>query len=137
MEYVTPSKRWSRKLSDIEPLKSSIGEISSKISSRPERSGTSSRPASRAVATRCCQRSLPRSQSKRSVWRARRSGTSRGSRILAKDRRPEAVRADETVFFEVREAAKEGSFHGPGGRAVALFLTHRMSWSGRDAGLPG
>jgi hypothetical protein len=41
MEYLLSSKRWSRKLSDIEPEKSSIGEISSKISSRPERSGTS------------------------------------------------------------------------------------------------
>ena len=42
------SKRWSRNESDIEPEKSSIGEISSKISSRPERSGTSVRPASLA-----------------------------------------------------------------------------------------
>jgi hypothetical protein len=35
-EYLVGSNRWSRKLSDIEPEKSSIGEISSKISSRPE-----------------------------------------------------------------------------------------------------
>lgn len=64
MEYLTSSKRWSRNDSDMEPLKSSIGEISSKMSSSPERSGTSSRPAARASATRSCQRSLPRSQSK-------------------------------------------------------------------------
>ena len=34
------SNRWSRNDSDMEPLKSSIGEISSKMSSRPEVSGT-------------------------------------------------------------------------------------------------
>ena len=44
----------------------------------------SSRPSAWAAATRACQASLPRSQSKLSVWSARRSGTSRGSRILAK-----------------------------------------------------
>src|SRR6478609_6429574 len=106
------SKRWSRNESDIEPEKSSIGEISSKISSRPERSGTSVRPASLAAATRACQRSLPSSQSKLSVWRARRSGTSRGSRIWANDRRPEAVRAVDTFWDAVREAAKEGPSTG-------------------------
>src|SRR6476620_9918105 len=106
------SKRWSRNESDIEPEKSSIGEISSKISSRPERSGTSVRPASLARATRACQRSLPSSQSKLSVWRARRSGTSRGSRIWANDRRPEAVRAVDTFWDAVREAAKEGPSTG-------------------------
>ncbi len=61
------SKRWSRNDSDIEPLKSSIGEISSKISSSPDRSGTSVRPSALAAATRACQRSLPSSQSKLSV----------------------------------------------------------------------
>src|SRR5690349_8603664 len=106
------SNRWSRNERDIEPEKSSIGEISSKISSRPERSGTSVRPASWAAATRACQRSLPSSQSKLSVWRARRSGTSRGSRIWANDRRPEAVRAVDTFWDAVREAAKEGPSTG-------------------------
>ena len=109
MEYLTSSKRWSRKDSDIEPLKSSMGEISSKISSRPDRSGTSSRPSALAAATRSCQRSLPSSQSKLSVCNASRSGTSSGSRILEKERRPEGVHA---VGFgdAVREAAKERSF---------------------------
>src|SRR3954454_17742854 len=106
------SKRWSRNDNDIEPEKSSIGEISSKISSRPERSGTSVRPASLAAATRACQRSLPSNQSKLSVWRARRSGTSSGSRIWANDRRPEAVRAVDTFWDAVREAAKEGPSTG-------------------------
>src|SRR6476619_7892828 len=62
-EYLVGSKRWSRKLSDIDPEKSSIGEISSKISSSPERVETSSRPAPTASWTRCCQTSLPTSQS--------------------------------------------------------------------------
>src|SRR5436190_173270 len=110
------SNRWSQNERDIEPEKSSIGEISSKISSSPERSGTSVRPASLAAATRACHRSLPSSQSKLSVWRARRSGTSRGSRIFAKDRRPEAVRPEfvlgDTFWDAVREAAKEGPSTG-------------------------
>ncbi|GGQ62363.1 hypothetical protein GCM10010195_17430 [Kitasatospora griseola] len=41
MEFFGGSKRWSRKVRDIDPLKSSIGEISSKISSRPDLVGTS------------------------------------------------------------------------------------------------
>ncbi len=136
MEYLTSSKRWSRKLSDIEPLKSSMGEISSKISSRPERSGTSSRPAAWAAATRACQRSFPSSQSKLSVWRARRSGTSSGSRILAKFRRPEAVRAVFTILDAVREAAKEGSFHGPVQTSGSATPDHRSSGPSRTV-LPG
>ncbi len=46
------------------PEKSSIGEISSKISSRPDRVETSSRPSALACSTRACHSSLPRSQSK-------------------------------------------------------------------------
>jgi hypothetical protein len=102
------SKRWSRNDSDIEPEKSSMGEISSKISSRPERSGTSVRPDALAAATRACQRSLPSNQSKLSVWRANRSGTSRGSWIWAKLSRPEAVRAVVTFWDALREAANGG-----------------------------
>ena len=41
MLFLGGSKRWSRKESDMLPPKSSIGEISSKISSRPEVVGTS------------------------------------------------------------------------------------------------
>ena len=47
-EFFGGSKRWSRKDSDIVPLKSSIGEISSKISSRPDFVLMSVRPSSRA-----------------------------------------------------------------------------------------
>ncbi len=86
-EYLVGSNRWSRKLNDMEPEKSSIGEISSKISSRPEEVDRSSRPASMPSWTRACQASLPTSQSKEVVWRCRRFGTSRGSRIFAKETR--------------------------------------------------
>src|SRR5579875_3364465 len=120
MEYLTSSNRWSRKDRLIEPEKSSIGEISSKISSRPERSGTSTLPASLASATRACHRSLPSSQSKLSVCRASRSGTSSGSRILANDRRPESVFAEERDWVAVREAAKDGSFHRHSKRAIRV-----------------
>ena len=51
----------------IVSLRSSIGEISSKISSRPLISGTSVRPMAFASATRAFQASLPTSQSKDSV----------------------------------------------------------------------
>jgi hypothetical protein len=77
--YFGGSKRWLENDRDIEDPKSSIGEISSKISSSPDVEGTSWRPAADAAATRDCQASLPRSQSKLSVWRPSRSGTSRGS----------------------------------------------------------
>src|SRR4051794_21488660 len=86
-EYLVGSKRWSRKLSDIDPEKSSMGEISSKISSRPDRVETSSRPASTASLTRDCQSSLPTSQSNEETCRSSRLGTSSGSRILAKEMR--------------------------------------------------
>ncbi len=49
------------------PEKSSIGLISSKISSRPDCSATSLRPASSASLIRACHLSLPSSQSKDSV----------------------------------------------------------------------
>src|ERR687883_1678302 len=92
IEYLGGSNRWSRNDSDMEPEKSSIGEISSKISSRPEVVGTSCRPPSKADSTRACHLLLPRSQSKLSVCRARRFGTSSGSRVFPKEKRPGAVR---------------------------------------------
>src|SRR5215210_2916453 len=64
--------------------KSSIGEISSKISCRPDFDETSS-PASRRRATSAVQASLPTSQSKLSVWRERSWGSSRGSEIFANE----------------------------------------------------
>src|SRR5256885_710631 len=79
MEALTSSKRGLEKDRLIEPEKSSIGESSVRISSSPER-------APLALASlRACQASLPISQSKDSVCRARRFGTSSGSRILAKE----------------------------------------------------
>ena len=62
MVYLGSSKRWSRKDSDIVSLKSSIGEISAKISSRPERVLTSVRPAASWASTDARHVSFPISQ---------------------------------------------------------------------------
>src|SRR5688572_32276591 len=86
-EYFGGSKRWSRNDRLIVSEKSSIGEISSKISSSPDLDETSLRPPARASSTSAFQASDPISQSKLSVWSARSSGTSRGSEILAKEMR--------------------------------------------------
>ena len=103
-DALTSSKRGLEKDSDIDPEKSSIGEISPRISSRPER-------ASGSCATRARHLSLPTSQSNESVCRASRSGTSRGSRILAKETLLGApgipFRSDESVVpVPGRETAK-------------------------------
>ena len=66
------------------PEKSSIGEISSKISWSPDLGLTSSPASSRSWTWRS-QASLPTSQSKLLVWSARSFGTSRGSEIFAKE----------------------------------------------------
>ena len=79
IEYLGGSKRCSLNDSDIAPEKSSTGEISSKMSSRPEVVATESSPFSIASATRSCQRSFPISQSKLSICRPSRLGTSSGS----------------------------------------------------------
>src|SRR4051812_42708702 len=81
-DALTSSKRGLEKDSDIEPLKSSIGEISSRISARPP---TASACSSGGRVLRHC--GLPTSQSNEAVWRASRSGTSRGSWILANETR--------------------------------------------------
>ena len=78
MVYFGSANSGSGKLRDMVPWKSSIGEISSKMSASPEVVATL-RPPSTAFATRACQRSFPTSQSKLSVCRASRFGTSRGS----------------------------------------------------------
>ncbi|CAM5530197.1 hypothetical protein SXANM310S_00404 [Streptomyces xanthochromogenes] len=113
IEFFGGSKRWSRKVRDIDPEKSSIGEISSKISSRPDLVGTSC-PLSRAASTRDFQAALPSSQSKLSVCSARRFGTSRGSLIFAKEMRSGAVLAPLFVLAveALREAAKRGPSEG-------------------------
>ena len=85
IEYFAGSKRWSRNESDIDPWKSSIGEISSKISSSPDVLGISPRSGLSFLPSRARHASFPSSQSKLSTWRANRLGTSCGSRILAKE----------------------------------------------------
>src|SRR5262249_46340302 len=100
------SKRWSRNDSDIVPLKSSIGEISSKISSRPLGPDSSVRPSASAAATLACHVSLPTSQSKLSTCKARRSGTSSGSEIFAKEMRREPVTSEMLSDWGLREATK-------------------------------
>jgi len=62
-----------------------MGEISSKISVRPETCGISVLPLAISAATLACQSSRPRSQSKLAFCKARRSGMARGSRIFAKE----------------------------------------------------
>src|SRR5579875_4060779 len=89
-EYLGGSNRWSRNERDMVPEKSSMGLISSKISSSPDCSGTSLRPAAFAASTRPFHLSLPSSQSNDSVWRASRSGTMRGSWMRAKETRRES-----------------------------------------------
>src|SRR5215469_4083553 len=103
-EYLGGSNRWSRNESDIVPVKSSIGLISSKISSRPDCSGRFLCPAFFSASSRARQRSLPSSQSNDSVCRARRLGTSRGSVMRAKETR----RGPRAVAEALREAANRG-----------------------------
>src|SRR6185437_7522026 len=103
-EYLGGSNRWSRNERDMVPVKSSIGEISSKISSRPDWPGRSWWPFSFSASIRDRQRSLPSSQSKESVCRASRFGTSRGSLIRAKETRC----GPGTIAEALREAANRG-----------------------------
>ena len=93
-EYLGSSKRWSRNESDIVPWKSSIGEISSKISSKPDLDGSSPRFVFVDCARRERHKSLPNNQSTLSTCSANRFGTSRGSRILANE-----IRRGATEFF--------------------------------------
>src|SRR3954447_19000041 len=90
------------------PEKSSMGLISSKISSSPDWVGTSLRPACWAASTRAFHLSLPSNQSKDSVCSARRSGTPRGSLMRAKETRFGPV----AVIEALREAAKSGPSEG-------------------------
>ena len=91
------------------PEKSSIGEISSKISCSPDLGLTSS-PASARFWTSASQRSLPTSQSKLLVWSERSFGTSRGSEIFAKEIRRGALLMLTVVLG--REAAKRRPSRG-------------------------
>jgi hypothetical protein len=81
-EALTSSKRGSEKDRDMFPAKSSIGEISVRISSRPP-TGFSSPASTR----RWNHASSPTSHSNDWVCRSRRSGTRCGSAIFAKETR--------------------------------------------------
>src|SRR6187431_2310656 len=110
-------------------LKSSIGEISSKISCRPDLLETSS-PSARRRSTAAFHFSLPISQSKLSVWRERSCGTSRGSAIFAKEMRrlfwlervlPEVVRAAKTCpYTELAEVAPTDHCERPSGQVESI-----------------
>ncbi len=105
MDALTSSKRGLEKDRLIEPEKSSIGESSLRISSRPEIRVPS---FAGSASTRARHASLPTSQSKDSVCNARRLGTSSGSRILAKDVRggdPGIPNVSRAVVLPERETA--------------------------------
>src|SRR5437763_1120954 len=109
-EALTSSKRGSEKDSDIEPEKSSIGEISSSTSARPPMGSSS--PASMR---RWYHSSAPISHSNDWSCKSRRSGTWSGSRIFAKDGRVGAPGSRSTELFAAgvlggRETAKIASF---------------------------
>ncbi len=84
--------------------KSSIGEISSKISWRPDLLGDVLALAARRSTT-ASHFSLPISQSKASVWSERSWGTSMGSWILLNEMRrglvPEVLRAARGVLRRI------------------------------------
>ena len=106
IECLGGSKRWSRNESDIVPWKSSIGEISSKISSKPDFEGSSPRFVLVDCARRARHRSFPSNQSTLSTCSASRLGTSSGSRIFANEIRRGAV---ELFFAAKRCPSRQNS----------------------------
>src|SRR6202451_2705670 len=128
-EYLGGSNRWSRNESDMVPEKSSIGLISSKISSRPDCSGTLVCPAALASLIRACHFSLPSSQSNDSVWSASRSGTFSGSRMRANETRPEPEFAAEVV---VAEALRDAANRGPSELVAEISPHARQTPRGED-----
>ena len=121
--YLGSSSSGSVNESCMVSARSSIGEISSKISSRPLRLGRSVRPWATPSAVRSTQKSLPTSQSKLSVCNASRSGTVNVSVILANERR-EADRPFLVDFLldAVRAAAKGNNLRGP--RRVMVLVVN-------------
>src|SRR4028119_2365357 len=108
-DALTSSKRGLEKDSDMEPLKSSIGEISSRISARPPTAAACS--SGERVARHS---GLPTSQSKEAVCRASRSGTSRGSEIFANETRSGAPGIFCWSASPVRGPARGGWVGRPG-----------------------
>src|SRR5690606_21324754 len=123
-EALTSSKRGSEKDRDIEPEKSSIGEIACRISSSPP-TGFSS-PAS---IRRWNHSSEPISHWKDWIWMSRRSGTSSGSRIFAK-----LTRVGAPGKFGLAETAA-----GVARGLVARSEERRVGkgWGARGAGAQG
>src|SRR6478736_7354127 len=125
MDALTSSKRGLEKDKLIEPEKSSIGESSLRISSRPEIVGVLS-------VRRARHASLPTSQSKDSVCSARRFGTSSGSRILAKEVRvgepgiPNSF-SSTAVDLPEREDAKTRPSEDTSETTGATFGHHEVS----------
>src|SRR5437764_9380698 len=101
---------------DIDPEQASICATGAKVCSRGEVVETEAEAPARPCAataswTRDCQSSLATSQSKLLTCRSSRFGTSRGSRILAKERRLVLL----VELPEVRDAAKRvGPSRAPG-----------------------
>ena len=108
-------------------FRSSIGLISSKISSRPVVSGTESLPAAFAAAVRAFQASFPTSQSKLSVCNARRSGTVRVSVILANESR-DAARPflGDFLLDAERAAAKENNLRETRGSHIVSVVEKQL-----------
>src|SRR5699024_4747980 len=108
--YLGGSKRWSRNDRLMVSEKSSIGDISSKISASPDFVETSVRPAASWASTSAFQTSSPISQEKLSVCSDSNSGTSSGSSILANEIRRGGIcaagvcEAAKRVPFRAREA---------------------------------
>lgn len=96
------------------PWKSSIGEISSKISSRPEVVGIAPRFMESVAAIRERHASFPSNQSTLSTCSAKRLGTSRGSRIFAKEIRRGATDdfLDAAKLCPPREKTKDAQLTG-------------------------
>src|SRR5258708_1194607 len=93
------------------PVKSSIGLISSKISSRPDWSGRSLCPVFFSASIRSRQRSLPSSQSKESVCRARRLGGGVwGGFCCRVDRGPPGLVAEQPVEGVGLQGEEAGDF---------------------------
>ena len=133
-EAFTSSKRGSEKDRDIEPEKSSIGEISARTSSRPP-TGASSPASTR----RSNHSSLPTSHSKDLVCRSRRSGTSSGWSSLAKETRRGAPGNDAWWFEDLvaRVTAKMRPSGTTLSDAVSSFVRSRRSAVPRAAGSRG
>src|SRR5438094_7866218 len=106
-EALTSSKRGSEKDRDIEPEKSSIGEISLRTSSRPP-TGFSSPASTR----RSNHFSSPVNHSKDRIWTSSRLGVARGSRIFAKETRLGAFGIPEELETVAEVAAAVAWFAG-------------------------